>query len=71
MNCIETTWNTLTIEHKEPVDQKEKAEMESYIKSQAGRKNGLYIYHSENGSCLYVGNCKWGEEIEEQFFETK
>ena len=55
---IETTWNTFTIEHKEPVDQKEKADMEAYIKSQAGRKNGLYIYQCENGSYLYVGKGK-------------
>lgn len=55
---IETTWNTFTIQHKEPFDQNEKADMEAYIKSKVGRKNGLYIYKDEDGNCLYIGKGK-------------
>lgn len=52
---IESTWDTFEIEHKVPMDKDEKAEVERFIKSKTGRKNGLYIYECENDSCLYVG----------------
>ena len=55
---IERTWNSFMIEHKVPVDQDEKVEVEAYIKSQTGRKNGLYIFECENGNCLYIGKGK-------------
>jgi hypothetical protein len=55
---IESTWNTFTIEHKLPLDQDEKGEVEAYIKSQSGRKNGLYIYKCKDDACLYIGKGK-------------
>ncbi|MBS4024006.1 MAG: hypothetical protein KGZ79_16575 [Dethiobacter sp.] len=55
---IDNNWDTFMIEHKIPANQDEKAGVEQYIKSQTGRKNGLYIYKCENEFCLYIGKGK-------------